>query len=75
MPDNGVSVIVMCKNEEVFDPYDVNRDGLVSIADVTALLDVLSGHGSADLSDCDLNGDNSVDISDVTRLLDVLAGY
>ena len=74
MPDNGVSVIVMCRNEEVFDPYDVNRDGLVDIADVTELLNVLSGHGSADLSVCDLNGDNAVDIADVTQLLNSLAG-
>ncbi|MBQ9467925.1 MAG: hypothetical protein IJU52_02845 [Clostridia bacterium] len=53
---------------------DINDDGYVTIADVTALLDILAGSGVCDPAACDLNGDGSVNISDVTALLDVLAG-
>ena len=53
--------------------YDLNRDGSVDIADVTALLDFLAGSG-AGVADTDLNGDKNTDIADVTALLDYLAG-
>ena len=53
---------------------DVNRDGSVSIADVTALIDYLLG-GDADGIDTDaanVNGDDTVSIADVTALIDLL---
>ncbi len=56
---------------------DVNRDGVVNIADVTALIDaLLSGNlddtdtFSYDNSDC--NADETVNIADVTTLIDML---
>lgn len=56
---------------------DVNKDGTVSIADVTALIDaLLSGNlddtdnFSYDNSEC--NGDGTVSIADVTTLIDML---
>ncbi len=53
---------------------DVNNDGEVTIADVTALIDyLLSGDDSGinlDAADCDVDG--SVGISDVTALIDYL---
>jgi formylglycine-generating enzyme required for sulfatase activity len=53
---------------------DVNGDGNVSIADVTALIDVLlSGDGQYTVV-ADVNADNSVSISDVTALIDYLLG-
>ena len=54
---------------------DVNKDGTVSIQDVTALIDLLlSGDSGMDLTvtDCDLDG--KVSISDVTSLIDYLLG-
>ena len=58
---------------------DVNKDGTVNIADVTALIDaLLSGNlddtdtFSYDNSEC--NGDGTVNISDVTTLIDMLLG-
>ena len=53
---------------------DVNRDGSVSIADVTALIDYLLG-GDADGIDttaANVNGDDTVSIADVTALIDLL---
>ena len=55
---------------------DVNEDGSVNIADVTALIDyLLSGNADGinlDNADCDLNDD--ISISDVTALIDYLLG-
>ena len=60
-------------------PYqagDVNHDGNVNIADVTALIDYLLGGNNAVCTICaDVNGDSEVNISDVTTLIDlVLSG-
>ena len=57
-----------------FTPGDVNGDGNVSIADVTALIDyLLSGEGSSiNLDAANVNGDSGVTIADVTALIDVL---
>ena len=51
---------------------DVNSDGSVTIADVTALIDLLlSGNTSGnDSADCNIDG--SVNIADVTALIDYL---
>ena len=53
-------------------PYDLNRDGSVTISDVTALLDHLASANDYDAA-FDVNSDNAVTISDVTALLDYLA--
>ncbi len=53
---------------------DVDGDGSVNIADVTALIDyLLNGDASGfNLSGADCNQDRSVNISDVTALIDYL---
>lgn len=53
---------------------DVNKDGNVSIADVTALIDyLLGGDASAiDLAAANVNSDDTVSIADVTALIDLL---
>ena len=50
---------------------DVNHDHSVSIADVTALIDLLLG-GSEAPAEADVNGDTNVSIADVTALIDKL---
>ena len=52
---------------------DVNGDGSVTIADVTALVDLLLGNGTAPAA-ADVNGDGQVTIADVTALVDMLLG-
>jgi hypothetical protein len=50
---------------------DVDGNGEVSIADVTALIDILVGGGDAPAA-ADCNDDNEVGIADVTVLIDFL---
>ena len=53
---------------------DVNGDGAVNIADVTALIDLLLGNGGNNNPAADCNGDGAVNIADVTKLIDYLLG-
>lgn len=59
-------------------PGDVNGDGMIGIADVTALIDLLlSGETpqSKEVMDAaDLNRDGAIGIADVTALIDLLLG-
>ena len=60
----------------VYRPGDVDGDGNVSIADVSALVDlVLSGEPSPveeAMNAADVDGDGKVGIADVTQLIDQL---
>jgi len=49
---------------------DVNMDGTVDIADVTALIDYMMVGGDVTLEVADMNGDGAIDIADVTALID-----
>lgn len=51
---------------------DVNDDGTVNIADVTALIDLLLNGTSYYNAAADMNQDGSVNIADVTALIDYL---
>ncbi len=56
---------------------DVNKDGEVTIADVTALVDIILGKESEsgyDRSVADMNGDGVITIADVTALVDKILG-
>ena len=54
--------------------YDLNGDGSVTVADVTALLDYIAGASDEDYSVAgDFTGDGSVTVADVTALLDYIA--
>lgn len=67
-------VTFICKKggeEPVVIRGDVDGSGEVTIADVTALIDILLGEEEAPAA-ADCNGDNSVTIADVTALIDYL---
>ena len=56
---------------------DVNRDGLVNIADVTAMVDIVLGKDDEepyafDHIAADLDGDNDITITDVTALVNII---
>ena len=56
-----------------FDLGDVNHDGSVNIADVTALIDYLLGNENGVCTECaDVNNDVTINIADVTGLIDML---
>ena len=52
-------------------PYDVNRDGEVNIADINAVIDhILSGDST--VYPFDVNGDGEVNIADVNDIIGVI---
>ena len=54
---------------------DVNDDGIVSVADVTLIVNcILLGSNEIDNARADVNGDNLISISDVTSLVDIILG-
>ena len=56
---------------------DVNGDGKITIADVTALVDIILGKDSAGTFNrlaADVNQDSSITIADVTKLVDIILG-
>ena len=57
-------------------PGDVNSDGVVSIDDVTDLIDYLLGISTItiDLDAADVSSDGDISIDDVTTLIDMLLG-
>lgn len=68
MPDVSFTITVK-------QPGDVNGDGAVSIADVTALVNIILGKNlPANQGVADINGDGSVTIADVTALVNIILG-
>lgn len=56
---------------------DVNRDGIVDVSDVTALVDIILGKDPNNVFDhvaANVNGDDTIDVSDVTALVDIILG-
>ena len=51
---------------------DVDGDGNINIADVTALIDYLLAGGNVNEFNADVDGDGSINIADVTALIDYL---
>ena len=69
-----IIVTVAGQEEPVYEVGDVNRDGDVNIADVTALIDfLLFGNGEYDAI-ADVYADGDINIADVTALIDRLLG-
>lgn len=62
--------------EEMALKGDVNRDGEVTIADVTALVNILLGKDTAgyNLEAADVNGNGERTVADVTALVNILLG-
>lgn len=60
-------------------PGDVNRDKQISIADVTALVNIILGKDNTmpylyDHDAADVNGDGNISIADVTALVNIILG-
>jgi hypothetical protein len=55
---------------------DVNGDGIVNIADVTALIDYMLGRTGETFNEAaaDVNFDGEINIADVTEIIDILLG-
>lgn len=53
---------------------DVNQDGYVTSADITAIYDILLGNSTAFMETADVNGDGSITASDITTIYNILLG-
>lgn len=51
---------------------DVNADGSVDVADISAIISVMAG--SAEYEAADVNGDGSVDVADISAVITIMAG-
>ena len=70
---SNVEQVTLFQNGHSYELGDVNHDGSVNIADVTALIDMLLGSGKETCEICaNVNGDDAVNIADVTALIDLL---
>ena len=51
---------------------DINGDGVINVADVTALIQIVLNSSPVDLSIADLSGDGQVNVADVTALIQLV---
>ena len=70
---SNIETVTLFDNGPVYQMGDVNHDGTINIADVTALIDRLLGvEGNSYADTSDVNGDDAINIADVTALIDML---
>ena len=76
---NGELVrIGSASSRKISSPYnvlDVNQDGAITAADVTAIYSTLLGNSNRYRAYSDVNGDGSVTAADVTKLYEYLLGH
>ena len=74
----GTAELVLPFEEAAFVLGDVNRDGDVTIADVTALVNIILGKATEadnyDMKAANVNGDENITIADVTALVNIILG-
>ena len=76
MPKLYVDYVQLSDGTQQWPPFligDVNKDGVVSIADVTALVNIILGRGF-DPEHADVNADGAITIADVTALVNIILG-
>ena len=66
--------MVISKPSQQSVPGDVNCDGYVTSADVTAIYDILLGINNTFQATADVNGDGYITSADVTAVYDILLG-
>jgi hypothetical protein len=72
---SNIEEVTLFQNGHAYEVGDVNHDGVITISDVTVLINGLLSHNFNCEICADVNGDNSITISDVTVLINkLLAG-
>ncbi len=74
MPFDDVTVTVTFNPAVVVVPGDVNGDGDVTAADVTALYNYLLSGDASDITSGDVNGDGTITSADITAVYSILLG-
>ena len=73
----GSAELVLPFEEATFVLGDVNKDGTITIADVTALVNIILGKDTENQYDhqaADVNKDGNITIADVTALVNIILG-
>ena len=71
---SNIEEVTLFQNGHGYALGDVNHNGAVNIADVTALIDYLLGTGEVCEICADVKADGAINIADVTALIDLLLG-
>ena len=72
---SNIEEVTLFENAHAYQLGDVNHDGIVSIRDVTVLINALLSHDVPCVICADVNQDNEINITDVTVLINkLLAG-
>jgi cell division GTPase FtsZ len=57
---------------------DVNGDGVVDVADIASIIDIMAGNGQSSMGSgqqsADVNGDGTVDVADIAMVISIMAG-
>ena len=53
---------------------DVNGDGAVNVADISAIIDVMAGTNVSGSAAADVNGDGAVNVADISAVISIMAG-
>ena len=72
---NGVGDYFAVDNVKLVTPVqpgDINGDGLINVADVTALIQIVLNSTPIDLAIADLTADGNVNVADVTALIQIV---
>ena len=72
--NSNTQVVTLTQSGHGYEVGDLNHDNIVSIVDVTDLIDYLLGSGDICLECADMDGSGDVNISDVTALIDYMLG-
>ena len=66
--------IIVLNGEGAPEPIkgDVNNDGNVNVADISAIIDVMAGTDAYE--NADVNGDGDVNVADISAVIDIMAG-
>ena len=72
--NSNTELVTLTQSGNEHEVGDVNHDNVVSIVDVTDLIDYLLGGGDICLECADMDGSGEVNISDVTDLIEYMLG-
>ena len=57
-----------------FKSGDVNGDGAIDVADISAVISVMANGTNISFANADMNGDGNVDVADISTVIDIMAG-
>lgn len=70
-----LKVTITQGEDAVSNPGDVNGDGEVDVADISAIISVMAGQDvNFDANRADTNGDGEVDVADISNVISIMAG-